>query len=117
MLTQLNAYLLRPEIIPLHTIGDAKKNPPQMYQWDGQNLTDLADSDSDLLEAAVDGDMIVMTFRRPGSIPRWKTLLEQNFGFEARRGNDSEGAISLIHEARRMQALGYRPSVAVLSCF
>lgn len=63
MLVQLNAFLLRLGVNPFHAIGDISKNPPQMHHWDGSSLTELSADDVDLLEAAVDGDMVMMTFR------------------------------------------------------
>src|SRR3954469_25603575 len=96
MLVPLNAFFLRLGVSPLHATADLKKNPPQMHHWNGVDICEVPMDDADLLEAAVDGDMILMLFRRPGSTPKWKTLLAQNFDLQFSRGGDSEGAIVFV---------------------
>lgn len=89
----LNAFLLRRDVSPRLSINDIRKNIPRVFLWDGATASEIPIRELDLVDAAVDGDVFIMTFRRPGASPAWKTFLARSIEYTVGRAADTEGAI------------------------
>jgi hypothetical protein len=94
MLLQLNAFLLRQGISPIRAISTASLPDTSFALWTNNRLEPLEVADSDLLDAAVPGDVIVALVRRPIAPPAWQQFIQTAFALpDFGRASSALGAI------------------------
>lgn len=75
----LNGFLLRPGTTPATAWTDNALASVNIFSWENGRLESINSSEADLLEAAVEGDIIVAFLRRLASPPRWQAFIKDAF--------------------------------------
>jgi uncharacterized protein (TIGR04141 family) len=71
----LNAFLLRSYVTPANAWTDAAQEDVQLYYWTNGAIEALSAHEADILDAAVEGDIILAILRRVSSAPLWQEFI------------------------------------------
>lgn len=71
----LNAFLLRPELLPIDAIVETSLPSTSFFLWKSDHLEPLSVEDASLLEAAAVGDVAVAVTDRPANPPPWQVFV------------------------------------------
>ena len=72
----LNAFLLRSFLTPANAWTDAAQEDVQLYYWTNGAIEALSADEADILDAAVEGDIILAILRRVSSAPPWQKFIK-----------------------------------------
>jgi uncharacterized protein (TIGR04141 family) len=75
----LNGFLLRPDATPANAWSDNASANLEIFSWENGHLAALGPSDAELLEVAVEGDVVVALLRRFASPPGWQEFIKDAF--------------------------------------
>lgn len=75
----LNGFLLRSGVTPANVWTDSALEDLEIFSWEKRQLAPLAPGESEILEAAAEGDIIVALIRRIATPPRWSTFIKDAF--------------------------------------
>lgn len=92
----LNALLLRRKATPANAWSEAPLANVELFYWTDNGLEPLDPADTDVLDAATPGDVIIAILRRFTRIPAWQRFLRDSLnltGFGAGGGQSLGAAI------------------------
>jgi uncharacterized protein (TIGR04141 family) len=72
----LNAFLLRSYVTPATAWTDAAQEDVQLYYWTNSTIEALSADEAEILDAAVEGDIILSILRRVSNAPRWQEFIK-----------------------------------------
>jgi uncharacterized protein (TIGR04141 family) len=78
VLLSLNAFLVRPTVPPTAALGDLADYQQNYLYWDGREWSRLDWRESDILAAAVPGDIAVVLLTRSRNPPGWQRFIRES---------------------------------------